>query len=507
MFRPLLAALVAFVFITRLPAEEPLAKRIEAVTRGPDYKQAHWGLLVADAETGTVVYEQNSDRLFTPASTTKLYTTAAALAAFGPDYKFETAVYRRDGDLILVASGDLTFGGRTDAAGKVLFADSDHTYATATTTANAVTPTNPLAALESLAKQVHQAGLRTIRDVIIDDRLFPPARGTGSGPDLLTPIIVNDNVVDVIVEPGSESGKPASVRMRPETSYVQMDAQVRTVGKGAAPMIEVIPVGKQRFAVRGQIARDSKTLVRIWNVDEPAAFARALFIECLRREGVTVTASLLGAPAGELPARDAYEKLTRVAVFTSPPLSEAIKVTLKVSHNLYASTLPLLVAAKNGQSNIAAGLRWQRRFLQDLEVPVETISFGGGAGGAPADCTTPRATVQLLRAMRKRPEYEAWHAGFPVLGVDGTLADAVDAKSAAKGQVQAKTGTLSWLDAMNGRTLLRSKALAGTLLTRHGKELVFAVFVNDVPLPAGVSTTREGRTLGRLCEIIFEDGP
>jgi D-alanyl-D-alanine carboxypeptidase/D-alanyl-D-alanine-endopeptidase (penicillin-binding protein 4) len=266
-------------------------------------------------------------------------------------------------------------------------------------------------------------------------------------------------------------------------------------------------VGKQRFAVRGQIARDSKPLVRIWNVDEPAAFARALFIECLRREGVTVTASLLGPLAGELPARDAYDKLTRVAVFTSPPLSEAIKVTLKVSHNLYASTLPLLVAAKNGQSNIAAGLRWQRRFLQDLEVPVESISFAGGAGGAPADCTTPRATVQLLRAMRKRPEYEAWHAGFPVLGVDGTLADAVDAKSAAKGQVQAKTGTLSWLDAMNGRTLLRSKALAGTLLTRHGKELVFAMFVNDVPLPAGVSTTREGRTLGRLCEIIFEDGP
>jgi D-alanyl-D-alanine carboxypeptidase/D-alanyl-D-alanine-endopeptidase (penicillin-binding protein 4) len=251
----------------------------------------------------------------------------------------------------------------------------------------------------------------------------------------------------------------------------------------------------------------SKPMVRIWNVDEPSAFARALFVESLRREGVAVTASPFTPPHGELPPRDGYDKLAQVALFTSPPLSEAIKVTLKVSHNLYASTLPLLIAAKNGQSTVAAGLRWQRRFLLELGVPVETISFAGGAGGAQADCTTPRATVTLLQAMRKRPEYKAWHAGFPVLGVDGTLTDVVGSDSPAKSEVQAKTGTLTWLDAMNGRTLLRSKALAGTLTTKHGKDLVFAMYVNDVPLPPGVSATREGRALGRICEIIYEHAP
>src|SRR5205085_11833284 len=124
---------------------------------------------------------------------------------------------------------------------------------------------------------------------------------------------------------------------------------------------------------------------------------RALFIEALRRQGVTVLASPHARPSGELPARDAYANLNRVALFTSPPLSEAIKVTLKVSQNLYASTLPLLIAHKSGKTSIADGLRWQRRFLADLEVPAETISFAGGAGGANADCTTPRATVKLLQ--------------------------------------------------------------------------------------------------------------
>src|SRR5205823_11194234 len=131
--------------------------------------------------------------------------------------------------------------------------------------------------------------------------------------------------------------------------------------------------------------------------------------------------------------------------------------------NLYASTLPLLIAHKSGKTSIADGLRWQRRFLADLEVPAETISFAGGAGGANADCTTPRATVKLLQAMRPRKEYTAWHDGFPILGVDGTLSDVLSTSSPARGKAQAKTGTLSWFDAMNNRTLLRSKALAGTV--------------------------------------------
>jgi D-alanyl-D-alanine carboxypeptidase/D-alanyl-D-alanine-endopeptidase (penicillin-binding protein 4) len=314
-------------------------------------------------------------------------------------------------------------------------------------------------------------------------------------------------VIDLTITPGAGTGAAATVKARPDTAWARLDSQVVTVPAGTSPLIEVISNGSQSFTVRGRIAAGSKPLVRVWPVDDPAAFARALFIEALRRQGVTVLASPFARPTAELPARDSYDKLTRVALFTSPPLSEAIKVTLKVSQNLYASTLPLLIAHKNGRTTIADGLRWQRRFLADLGVPVETISFAGGAGGANADCTTPRATVKLLQAMHSRPEYAAWHSAFPLLGVDGTLGDSVAPSSPARGKAQAKTGTLSWFDAMNGRTLLRSKALAGTLTTAAGHELVFAMFVNDVPLPAGVPTTREGRALGRLCEILHQFGP
>jgi D-alanyl-D-alanine carboxypeptidase/D-alanyl-D-alanine-endopeptidase (penicillin-binding protein 4) len=513
--RCLPAALLCLLAAWPVYAGEDLASEIDAVIHRPEYRQAHWGLLVVDAKSGETVYEHNAEQLFIPASTTKLYSCATALAELGPDYKFETPVYRRGnlndgrlrGDLILVASGDLTLGGRTTADGKMAFTDSDHIYADGGTKTK-LTDTDPLAGLKDLAKQVAAAGVRRIDgDVLIDDRLFAHAHGSGSGPDTLTPIMVNDNVVDVTITPAEKAGEPAAVRMRPEADFLQMDAQVATAGEGKPARLTLEAVGPQRFVVRGQVPVKDKPHVLIYPVDDPAAFARGLFIEALRRAGVEVSASPLRQPDAELPDREAAKNLPRVALFTSPPFSEAIKVTLKVSHNLYASTLPLLVAAKHGERTLPQGLRLQRRFLKDLDVDVETLSFGGGAGGANADWVTPRTSVQLLRAMARRPEYAVYHDGLPVLGVDGTLADVIPSDSPAKGKVQAKTGTLFWHDTMNDRTILTSKALAGTMTTAKGRELVVALYVNGVPLPRGVKPEREGKALGHLCEIIYQHAP
>src|SRR4051812_32153403 len=87
--------LLAFAAAQPARAENALASRLEAVTTGPDYQQARWGILIVDGHSGDTVYAQNADRLFIPASTTKLYSCATALAVLGPDHKFETPVYRR----------------------------------------------------------------------------------------------------------------------------------------------------------------------------------------------------------------------------------------------------------------------------------------------------------------------------------------------------------------------------------------------------------------------------
>jgi len=111
--------------------------------------------------------------------------------------------------------------------------------------------------------------------------------------------------------------------------------------------------------------------------------------------------------------------------------------------------------------------------------------------------------VQLLQALRKRTDWPAFEAALPILGVDGTLATVVPKSSPARGKVRAKSGTYFWDDAVNGRTHLNSKALAGTMTTKSGRELLFAMFVNDVPLPKGVKPKREGLVLGKLAEIVY----
>ena len=137
-------AQLAFLAVTgialsaRAADSTPWRHRLEQITLAPQYRQARWGLLVAELDSGQVLYESDADKLFAPASVTKLYSVAAALEAFGSDYRFETPVYARGaldadgqlhGDLILVAKGDLTFGGRTDPEGHIAFKNTDHIYA------------------------------------------------------------------------------------------------------------------------------------------------------------------------------------------------------------------------------------------------------------------------------------------------------------------------------------------------------------------------------------------
>ncbi len=494
------------------PAAEPLAAAIQAVTRQPSYQQAHWGALFVDLTSGEIIFAQQPDQLFAPASTTKLFSVACALDAFGAGHRFKTPVVKRGevnpagelvGDLILVASGDLSLGGRTTETGEIAFVDSDHTYANGNPDATLTAP-DPLGGLNDLARQIAAAGIKRVRgDVLIDDRLFDKAESTGSGPSTLTPIIVNDNVIDLLIEP-TTPGQLAKLTWRPQSTAIRIDLKLETAPAGTPFATTIRNLGTGRFSVSGRIPSGHKPVLRVAEVSDPASHARSLFIEALARAGVGVTASALGenSPAA-LPSRDAVAKLPPVALLTSPPLSESLRLILKVSHNLHASTLPLLVATRHGERTLAAGLKRQHDFLAKAGVEVETISFGGGAGGARSDYITPRATVQLLRHMAKHRDFEAYRRGLPRLGVDGTLSKNVGPDSPARDLVQAKTGTLSWGNTMNGGSLLQSKALAGYLTTAKGRTLAFALFVNHAHLRAGVTTKSIGDDLARICEAVF----
>src|SRR4051812_4960903 len=96
--RKLLAAFVLLA-VTSLPIQaaekkesKALDKRIEAILAQPEVARGEWGVEAVNLDTGKTIYSYNADKLFAPASNTKLFTTATALALIGPDYKFKTTI-------------------------------------------------------------------------------------------------------------------------------------------------------------------------------------------------------------------------------------------------------------------------------------------------------------------------------------------------------------------------------------------------------------------------------
>ena len=488
--------------LSRLPSD------VAELLARPRYQHARWGILAVDLASDQVLAQHNSNELFAPASVTKLFTVAALWSRIGPDHRFRTTVYIHGeldsegtlhGDLILYPQGDLTLGGRTLPDGTIEVTRSDHTYASGTSRTE-LTRTDPLQGLRRLAAVLVSAGVRRVAgDVLVDDRYFEPAQSTGSGPRKVTPVMLNDNLIDITVEP-TKPGSLATVKYRPQVSGFCLDNQVRTVPGDRATRVELRVLGPLRIQVRGSIAQGRRPVTLVYEVPDPASFARTAFIDCLRAAGIDVPASPLDRNKPQrLPSVAERDRCQVLAELISPPLAEEAKLVLKVSHNLHASALPILLAVHEGARDLASGLRIEGNVLRDLGVPVDQISLGSGAGGSRVDLVTPEATVALLKAFYRREDFDRFRSCLPVLGVDGTLHDMIEPDSPAVGKVFAKTGTYYLFNPLLGRHMLTAKALAGYVETRSGRLVAFAIFVNNVDL-RDLSTSGIGRDLAKIAE-------
>jgi D-alanyl-D-alanine carboxypeptidase len=215
------AAFFAVASITAAPAngaQSGLAPHLARIINAPAYAHSTFGAAIIDIQTGRAIYNVNESRYFLAASTTKLITEGATLALLGPQYRFRTNVFRTGsldtdgtlhGDLVLLASGDPNLSGRIRRDGTLAFENEDHSYDGGPDTK--AVPGDPLLALEDLAQQIAVRGIsRVTGRVIVDDSLYSagfPESGTGA---VVSPIMVNDNIVDVTVAPGARPGEPTT---------------------------------------------------------------------------------------------------------------------------------------------------------------------------------------------------------------------------------------------------------------------------------------------------------
>jgi len=503
-----------------MEAANALAARINAIVDRPEYRHAFFGIEIFSLDTHEPIYQLNADKFFVPGSTTKLVTEGAVLELLGADHRFHTRVYRTgpvdrdgtlDGNLVLVAAGDPDLSNRVQPDGSLAFENEDHSYGGSPDTR--AVPGDPLQVLRELAHQVRQHGISAVRgSVIVDASLFPEGEhelGTGV---VISPIVVNDNVVDVYVAPGKTPGDSVALQISPETPYVRFVNRATTSVPDSAPNINwasdsTAADGSHVVVVTGTVPAGKQHILFSWPVDEPTRFAEVSFAQALGAEGVRASAIEATRHLDIASLARGYAEPMVVAEHVSPPLSEEVKVTLKVSQNLHASMGPFLLGALLAHDGSAkAGFAEERRFMKQAGLDLSGASQSDGAGGSAH--FTPDFMVHFLSYMAGQKDFSQYYAALPVLGRDGTLWN-IQVESPAAGHVHAKTGTFERDDLLNDLKMVDGKGLAGYLTTADGRRLAFAAYANNVAAgtdPEAV-TRGVGQALGEIAAAAYSVKP
>jgi len=271
--------------------KKDLTKEIAAILAQPPLDRAHWGIDVVDLETGKTLFSQNAEQLFLPASNAKVFTTAAALAIAGPEYRFRTTVEaegridahgRLLGDLAIIGRGDPNISGRALPYALKTQRTPPHTQV-----------------LEEMADQVARSGLKMVDgDLIGDDTYYAFERyAEGWALDDLqwvdgapvSALTFNDNVVFVNIQPGEQPGDKALITVEPETGYYELDNRVATSAAGVTKRIGIHrDPGSKKIVLWGSLPLGDPGMKEPLAIEDPAEFVAQLFRALLERRGIVI---------------------------------------------------------------------------------------------------------------------------------------------------------------------------------------------------------------------------
>lgn len=365
--------------------------RLEALVAEPPLDRALVGVRVVELATGRVVFDYHGTTGFTPASNTKLFSGAFALAKLGAAYRFRTAVQSVvqpgdsgvvHGDVTLVASGDPTLSGRVYP-----FESCHH-------------PSESGAALRALAGQLATRGVTRIEGHIVGDDTRYPFEPYGP---------------DWTLEDAGEGGEA------PVSAWMVNDN------------------------VTGMSEDDQRGL------PDPAFAVAERFRQALIDQGIAVAGQARARHRQPNAAAAAPEAGVELAARVSPPLSQILQTMEKCSVNVHAEAL-LLEAAFQARGELISrkqALNEEKAFFAGNGVPAAQFEFNDGSGLSRANLVTPGAVTALLLTAYNAPWRDTFLQALPIGGVDGTLERRFDGDPRAH-LIRAKTGTLRHVTALSG---------------------------------------------------------
>jgi D-alanyl-D-alanine carboxypeptidase/D-alanyl-D-alanine-endopeptidase (penicillin-binding protein 4) len=446
------------------------AKIRQSLTR-PQLRRGHVGIKIVSLETGKVVFENDAEKYFMPASNMKSFTVATALEKLSPNFRFVTSVFAASQpDASGTLKGDLTVYGRGDVSFSTAFYDKDY-----------------YKGLDNLADRIVAAGVKRIEGNLVGDESYftgSPIPVGWEWDDLqwywgaeVSALPLNDNALDLSVRPAS-AGSPCVVNLQPFNPVVRIINTCKTTASGV----------KRDLAVKkdldGNVLEISGTMPvgdRGFNepvaVSHPAELFVALLKQRLEQKGVVITGQprVIGAKEKAVLAIASTTAPVQLAQIESPPFSLVAAKTMKPSQNLYTETILWTLGEQLGSKNnpraasADRGIAVVKSFLGEIGVAPDSVIQYDGSGLSRHNLVTPAALVTLYSYMAKQSRYSsAWLDSLTIGGVDGTLKGRFKGAT-TNGNVRGKTGTIDQVS-----------ALSGYVTTSAGEKLVFSIIVNGV---------------------------
>ena len=472
--------------ITPTPERQRAALRwwIDSVVTAPEFRNAHWGILVVDPERGDTILSHNAAKLFMPASNMKIITGAVALTQLGPDYRFRTTLLATGPIVEGKLRGDLVIVGRGDPTA------SDHMRGDA------------MLAMLEVADSIAARGIARIEGRIrAEGDAFPGAiYGYGwSWDEVDEPysagvdeLYFNEGFSRIIIRGGAFPGEPVTAAVLPSRGYPRVRVDARTVASpdstlaAGDALITPLSIRVDRdsapgaIVVRGTIAPHDSQVVRFAHAAPPVAYITALQ-EALEARGLAVAGSdsaSRGAPQG---------MMDTIAVVLSPPLREILPAFEKPSQNQIGEILlRTLALERTGVGIPDSGRAIVERQLLDWGVTREGFVVRDGSGLSRYNYLSPEAIVRVLDVMRQDTVFQVFYGALPVAGIDGTLANRMKG-TYAEANARAKTGFIA-----------QARSLSGYVTSADGRLLIYSLLCNNWTIPVRAVERVQDSIVARL---------
>ena len=424
---------------------EDISATIDNIIDRPELSRSRWGIEV-QTNKGEVLYSKDGHQFFTPASSAKLLTSAAALLTLGANYRLATPIFAVGNAPHLTS---LRLKGQGD-------------------------PTITTKSLKQIVHKLQALGVKHIEKLIIDDSYFdaPAINPTWEWLDVhsyfataVNSTILNENAVTLTILP-QQLQQPVKFYWGDAIAARQWQVinQGITGEKDIPYKIEIDgDLGKPVLKIRGELAINESPDIWEMAIVDPANY----FLESLRSQlnkaGITVN-------RGIVTEEDDQDKLeTKLFAISSPTISAIIKEINQESNNLYTEALAEVLAKKLNADNTIKAIN---QSLEELGIDAKEYVLADASGLSRQNLVSPKTLVKTLNLMSRSSKLnsQVYQESLAIAGIEGTLKKRFRHTS-VEGSFFGKTGTLTGVG-----------SLSGYLFTPNDFTLAISIIVNNSDL-------------------------